>query len=118
MATRCREGHLAQRPLNIPNGRGQLDTSDRTTPHEAKVEKAVLGAMLIGSTETIDRLRSDDGLVPEDFYNSNHRRLCVAIFSIHDRGGLVLARMGGPCSQDRPSTDRRFPPPAPQEQDR
>ncbi len=57
--------------------------TDRVTPQEVEVEKAVLGAMLI-DREAIDVVREILG--PEEFYHVGHRKIFAAIRRLHDRG--------------------------------
>ena len=56
---------------------------DRIPPQNIDVERAVLGAMLIGDAEAIDKARGI--LQPESFYHTRHRCVFKAICALADR---------------------------------
>ena len=74
--------------------------NDRVMPQNMDVEKAVLGACLLGDVVAIDQARAI--LTPEAFYHSAHRKIFSAICAVSDRGEPVdqitvtaeLGRMG------------------------
>lgn len=59
-----------------------IDPFERIPPQSLESEMAVLGSMLI-SNDCIDSVTEE--LIPEDFYRSAHRKICRAIFSLHDQ---------------------------------
>ena len=58
---------------------------DRKMPHHLDLERAVLGACIIGGAEAIDRTRqSCQGT--DVFYHTHHRKIWKAICAVADRG--------------------------------
>lgn len=60
---------------------------DRTPPAALDAEESVLGALLIGGTDTVGEVVAF--LRPEHFYKEAHRRICSAVFAIYERGDDV-----------------------------
>jgi len=60
---------------------------DRVPPHNSDIERAVLGAMLIGNADTIETVK---GVIePEDFYTTAHGFVASAIYNLHTKGVRV-----------------------------
>lgn len=60
---------------------------DRVMPYNLEIERAVLGACLMGNPDVIDKIQVL--LKPEYFYATPHRRIFSAIGTIHQQGNPV-----------------------------
>lgn len=54
-----------------------------TLPHDDLMERAVLGAILAGHSQSAELL---DTLKPDDFYHSWHKKIAASVLSLHEAG--------------------------------